>query len=349
MFILPVTRNVPVKHTAGVVYGLILVNTSIYLATCTLSSTANIAQRYGFIPTNHTPLTVLTSMFLHGSLLHLLGNMFFLWMLGEYVENVLGHLLTVVAYLACGVCGAGLLFLADPHSKIPCIGASGAISGMIGMYMVLFPHAQMDLVFYFSWFRLGTVHTSARVAILAWLGEQSVLGLLVGVTGWRLGIAFLAHVGGLLAGAALGLAIIRLGIAPGYRRMIVKKAARHLRCPACRTPLPLVSPGHHNCPACGATFRVDEQREAAISDPTKKAPSWLLIAIFLLLLAGIGQPHFRAGQSRRSTVPVAGTKVRQLQRPWQPTSARRPNLPHSATQSRRPPRPPQDRGSQHRW
>jgi membrane associated rhomboid family serine protease len=299
MFILPVTRDAPVKHTAWVVYGLILANVSIFLLTCAPSCSDSLAHRFGFIPANHEPFTVLTSMFLHASLLHILGNLFFLWMVGEYVENVLGHLLTLLVYLACGVCGAGLLFLGDPHSQILCIGASGAISGMVGMYMVLFPTAKMDLVFYFGWCRIGTVRTNALVAILAWLGEQSLLGLLVGVSGWRLGIAFLAHVGGLLGGVALGLAIIRSGIASGYRRMIAKKAAHYLRCPACRTPLSALSPGHHNCSACGATFRVDEQGEATVSDPAKKAPSWLVVGILLLVIAGIVQRHFNPSRTGR--------------------------------------------------
>jgi hypothetical protein len=219
--------------------------------------------------------------------------MFFLWMFGERVEHALGHLLTFLCYLACGACGMWLHYLVGPHSTIPCIGASGAVSGMVGTYMVLFPTAQMDLQFYLLRFPVGAVRTSAVVAVLAWFGDQAVLGFIAGVTGWRFGIAFMAHVGGLLAGAALSFAITLLGISQEYRRMIARKAARCVRCPACGTELPWLSPGLHNCWPCGATFRVDEQGDAVVSDPAKpKALAWLALIIFLLVIVGRAQMSF---------------------------------------------------------
>jgi membrane associated rhomboid family serine protease len=288
MFVLPVTRDVPTRHTAWVVYSLIVANSLVFLATWSPSSVGSIGQRFGFIPANHEWGTIFTSMFLHGSFFHILGNMFFLLMFGERVENTLGHLLTTVCYLACGVCGTGLLYLVDPHSKIPCIGASGAISGMVGMYMVLFPAAKMDLVFYLFRFKVGTIRASAVAAVLVWLVEQSLLGLVTALLGWRFGIGFMAHVGGLLAGAVLGLGVILLGISPDYRRMMAKKSSRRLTCPACGADLPWLSPGHHNCLPCGATFRVDEQGDTAVSDPAeRKAPPWLIAAILLPMFAGI--------------------------------------------------------------
>lgn len=286
MFIVPVPGATPTKHTAWVVYGLILANSCIFLATCSPSSVGSVAQRFGFIPANHQPVTVLTSMFLHASLLHILGNMFFLWMFGESVENTLGHLLTCVGYLASGACGAWFYYLVNPHSTIPCVGASGAISGLVGMYLVLFPTAKMDLAFYLRCFRVGTIHTNAVIAVVAWLAEQSVLGLIAAASGQSFGIAFMAHVGGLLAGASLGLAIIWSDISPGYRRLLANRATPYRRCPACGAEVPRSSPGHCMCWACGTTFRVDEQGEVAVSDPSEpKAAPWLILVLFLLVLA----------------------------------------------------------------
>jgi membrane associated rhomboid family serine protease len=293
MFIVPFPGDTPTKHTAWVVYGLMFANSCIFLVTCSPSAFGSVAQRFGFIPANHQAVTVLTSMFLHASLLHILGNMFFLWMFGERVENTLGHLPTFVAYLACGACGAWLYYLVNPDSTIPCVGASGAISGLVGMHLVLFPTAKMDLAFYLWRFPVGTVRTNAVVAVGVWLGEQSALGLIAAASGRSFGIAFMAHVGGLLAGASLGLAIIWSGISPGYRRMLAKRAAPFVRCPACGAEVPRSSPGHRMCWPCGTTFRVDEQGDVAVSDPSEpKAARWLVAAILVLVFAGLGKVYF---------------------------------------------------------
>src|SRR5262245_46095143 len=184
MFIIPGKRGFPIKHDAWVVYSLILTNTLIFLAIWSPSSINDVADRFGFIPANHEPLTVVTAMFLHADLFHILGNMFFLWMFGESVEHALGHFFTLLCYLAGGVFGTALHFLVNAHSTIPCIGASGAISGLVGMYMVLFPRVKMDLEFYVWRFHVGTLPTSALGAVGAWLAEQSLLGLLARLTGW---------------------------------------------------------------------------------------------------------------------------------------------------------------------
>jgi hypothetical protein len=154
------------------------------------------------------------------------------------------------------------------------------------MHLVLFPTAKMDLAFYLWRFPVGTVRTNAVVAVGVWLGEQSVLGLIAAASGRSFGIAFMAHVGGLLAGVSLSLAIIWPGISPGYRRMLAKRAAPFLRCPACGAEVPRSSPGHRMCWPCGTTFRVDEQGDVAVSDPSqpKKAP-WPILLLFLLVLA----------------------------------------------------------------
>ena len=290
MFIIPLKRDFPIKHDAWVVYSLILANTLIFLATWSPASIKDVAERFGFIPANHEPLTVLTSMFLHGDLFHILGNMFFLWMFGESVEHALGHLTTLLCYLACGVFGAALHFLVYPHSTIPCIGASGAISGLVGMYVVLFPKVKMDLAFYVWLFEVGTLPTSALAAAGAWLAEQSVLGLFARLTGWCFGIGFMAHVGGLLGGVALSFALTRLRISPVHREMIARITAPSMTCPCpgCRATMPRREAGRYRCSSCRTRFRVDEEGNIAVRDPPQsKAPTWAILLIILSVFAVI--------------------------------------------------------------
>src|SRR5262245_15278020 len=134
--------------------------------------------------------------------------MFFLWLFGEPVEDALGHTLTAISYIASGFLATYLYYLVNSHSPIPCIGASGAISGMVGMFMVLFPSAKVDLEVFVWRFHVTTISTNSVGAIGAWLGEQALLGVFARATGWSFGVAFMAHVGGLLAGIGLGIALL---------------------------------------------------------------------------------------------------------------------------------------------
>ena len=143
------------------------------------------------------PLNVLTSMFLHGSWLHLLGNMWFLWLFGNNIEDSMTRPRFVVFYMLCGLAAALLQVFADPRSPIPMVGASGAISGVMGAYLVLYPRVRV-----FSLVTLGFFFTSvalpAWVMLLYWMLLQ-VLGGITSVSG-RGGVAFWAHVGGFIAG-----------------------------------------------------------------------------------------------------------------------------------------------------
>jgi len=138
-------------------------------------------------------LTLVTSMFLHGGFMHLLGNMLFLWVLGDNIEDALGHKRFVAFYLLCGVGAALAHGLMDPASTVPMIGASGAISGIIGAYLMLHPKARIKtLVSYF----------------IVWLPAWVVLGLWIGfqflaISGGGGGVAWWAHVGGFFAGVIL--------------------------------------------------------------------------------------------------------------------------------------------------
>lgn len=142
--------------------------------------------------------TVLSSMFMHGGWLHLLGNVWFLWVFGNNVEDAMGHVRFLGFYLLCGLGAAAAQILADPASSVPMVGASGAISGVMGAYAVLYPKVKIHML-------VVLVIIFFRVTVPAWLmlGYWFVLqtvGLGVDSVG---GVAFWAHVGGFVAGAVL--------------------------------------------------------------------------------------------------------------------------------------------------
>ena len=137
----------------------------------------------------------LSSMFMHGSIMHIGGNMLFLWIFGDNIENRIGHLRFVVFYLLTGFIAAAAHILTETNSIVPMLGASGAISGVLGGYLLLFPNKQVRAVM-FS-FMMTTV--PAFVALGAWIGLQ----LLQSYLGGGGGVAYMAHIGGFIAGLAL--------------------------------------------------------------------------------------------------------------------------------------------------
>ncbi len=147
-----------------------------------------------------TPLPVyfnfLSSMFMHGDIMHIFGNMLFLWIFGDNLENLLGHVRFAAFYIVCGIAAAVAQIVMDTDSIIPMLGASGAISGVLGGYVLLFPQRQVRaLIFSF----LTTV--PAFVAIGIWIGYQLIVSYLTPAgTG---GVAYAAHIGGFIAGVAL--------------------------------------------------------------------------------------------------------------------------------------------------
>lgn len=146
--------------------------------------------------------TAVTSMFLHGGWMHLIGNMWFLWIFGNNVEDSMGHLRFVVFYLVCGLAAAGLQVAFAPDSPIPMVGASGAIGGVMGAYIVLYPKVRVHMLVL-----LGFFATRIAVPAIFMLGYWFAIQLLggaqsLGQTGQG-GVAFWAHVGGFAAGAVL--------------------------------------------------------------------------------------------------------------------------------------------------
>ncbi|RKY66340.1 MAG: rhomboid family intramembrane serine protease [Candidatus Latescibacterota bacterium] len=143
-------------------------------------------------------LTPLTAMFVHGGILHLFGNMLYLWIFGDNIEDVLGHLRFLLFYLGCGIIAAGVQVFFEPNCRLPMIGASGAVAGVLGAYLVCFPTARVyTLAFLFLWIRV------LRVPALLFLGLWFLIQLNNALGSSAGGIAWFAHIGGFLAGVVL--------------------------------------------------------------------------------------------------------------------------------------------------
>jgi len=151
-------------------------------------------------------VTIFTSMFLHGGLFHIAGNMLYLWIFGDNVEDTLGHARFLVFYLLAGVAAALAQTVVHPTSRIPMIGASGAVSGVLGAYLLLFPYASVLILLIFGFF-VRIVRWPAMIVLGLWIVVQFVSGLVTvsvsGSGGAAGGTAWFAHIGGFLAGMAL--------------------------------------------------------------------------------------------------------------------------------------------------
>ncbi len=144
--------------------------------------------------------TVFTSMFMHGGWMHLIGNMLYLWVFGNNVEDAMGHSRFIIFYLLCGIAAVFAQALPDPGSEIPMIGASGAISGVLGAYLLLYPHAKV-LVAIPVVVIIHTIRIPAAFVLIFWFALQLISSYMSGDEGG--GVAFGAHIGGFIAGMAL--------------------------------------------------------------------------------------------------------------------------------------------------
>lgn len=155
---------------------------------------------YGFKPVQFSVLTLFTSMFLHGGISHIFGNMWFLYIFGDNVEDKFGHFKYIFFYMLSGIAASILHYLLNINSDIPAVGASGAISGVLGAYIVLFPHAKVYVT--------GSFGHAGKVSALFMLGFWFLFQLASGAMslfGTQSGIAFFAHIGGFAFGAVIGL------------------------------------------------------------------------------------------------------------------------------------------------
>ena len=145
--------------------------------------------------------TLVSSMFLHGGWMHLIGNMLYLWIFGNNIEDVMGYAKFVVFYLLCGILAALSHAVIDQGSTVPMVGASGAISGILGAYILLYPHARVLILVPLGFF-MHTLYVPAGVVLGLWFVMQLLPGVLtLGQEGG--GIAFFAHIGGFVAGILL--------------------------------------------------------------------------------------------------------------------------------------------------
>jgi len=225
----PLKDDVPGRTTPFITVGLIAINVVVFLYQISLGlegSTPGVAVRelileFGLTPCRLTGycadalpglpspwVTMLTSMFLHGGLFHVGGNMLYLWIFGDNVEDTLGHGRFLIFYLLSGVAAALVQTMVSPASAIPMLGASGAVSGVLGAYLLLFPHARVLTLLIFGFF-FRMVHIPAVVVLGFWIVVQFVNGFLtVTVTAVRGesaggGVAWFAHIGGFVAGMGL--------------------------------------------------------------------------------------------------------------------------------------------------
>lgn len=207
MFVLPVNRDKPPVHTPWVTWGLIVVNSVVWIGLAALDLNERSIQSYGLRPAHWAWSNLFAHMFLHVGFLHLAGNMYFLWMFAPKLEERLGQIPFLLSYLVSGVGAASLHSLLSPGSTLPLVGASGAISGVAGMYFVLFPRSPFELQLYFGWWLVKKFRSQTRTAVGVWIGEQFLLGLITSSI-HSVGIAFWAHVGGFATGLMISGVIV---------------------------------------------------------------------------------------------------------------------------------------------
>jgi len=208
---IPLRDTIPSATVPVVTRALIAANVLTFLYQVGLGpSDEAFVRTYGLVP-RHVHLQdlatlqpFLTSMFLHGGWMHLLGNMLYLHIFGDNVEDRLGHVRFLALYLLGGLIAGMAQVAFNPHSGVPMVGASGAIAGVTGAYFLFFPHARIvTLVPIFIFIQI--VELPAVFFLLVWFGFQLLLGFgSLGAHGAAGGVAFWAHVGGFLAGMALG-------------------------------------------------------------------------------------------------------------------------------------------------
>ncbi|HEV3214981.1 MAG TPA: rhomboid family intramembrane serine protease [Vicinamibacterales bacterium] len=199
---IPLRDVIPSRTFPAVNIALIVLNGVVFLGELSIPD-ANLQaflRNYGIVPGDFWLPTVLTSMFLHGGWLHLVGNMLYLWIFGDNVEDRLGHFRYLVFYLFCGSVAAAAHIYMNPGSLVPTIGASGAIAGVMGAYFVLYPQSRiLALVPLIIFFRV------MEVPAIVFLGIWFVIQFLSGASTTGVessgGVAFWAHVAGFVAGA----------------------------------------------------------------------------------------------------------------------------------------------------
>lgn len=216
---IPLRDTIPHSHFPKLVLLLIFVNFGVFLLQASLHPDAlqSLIYTFGIVPArfsdprwaasaglaSHDYLPFVTNMFLHGGWLHVISNMWSLWLFGDNVEDRMGSVRFLLFYLLCGIAASAAHYFSDASSTIPAVGASGAIAGVMGAYFRLFPHAKvLALVPFFGF--LTTAHVPAVLYLGLWFVTQLLSGAAtLSIEGQGGGIAFWAHIGGFAAGFLL--------------------------------------------------------------------------------------------------------------------------------------------------
>jgi membrane associated rhomboid family serine protease len=211
---IPLRDDIRSRRRPFVLYAILGINIAVFLYELSLGSDLNgFISRYGAIPYFifhprglSTYLTIFTSMFMHAGILHIGFNMLFLWVFGDNIEDRMGHIIFIFFYLVTGTAGALLHSVTVPNSTVPMVGASGAISGILGAYIILYPKARVlalvPIIFFFRVIRLPAI-----IFLGIWFLYQLLSGVATSAAGG--GVAYLAHIGGFIAGIVFALPFIR--------------------------------------------------------------------------------------------------------------------------------------------
>ena len=184
-----------------ITYSIILINI-LTLSVQHYIGQSSFIYNYGFIPNKFEIKTIFSSMFMHGGIVHITSNMWFLYIFGDNIESILGHVKFFVFYLMCGIFAAIAQFLFDPDSSIPMVGASGAIAGVLGAYMIRFPKARVHVLAIIFIF-ITTIAVPAQIVLGVWFLIQLSSGLSSIGIDTNGGVAWFAHIGGFIAGVGL--------------------------------------------------------------------------------------------------------------------------------------------------
>ena len=218
---IPVATSVPIRHPPVMVWGIIAANVAVFGLEMAMSETqlAHFATLWGVVPARflasewvgdyiYNSLTAVTSTFFHGGLLHILVNMWFLWVFGHNVEDFIGPLRFLLFYLGCGMASglASLVFV--PTSTIPTIGASGAVAGILGAYLVMFPRTRLLVIFPLLFFPIFFTVPAVIYLAVWFLIQYFSMGSLT-PSGDEADVAWWAHLAGFLAGLSAGPLLVR--------------------------------------------------------------------------------------------------------------------------------------------
>lgn len=215
----PFRDHNPSRHTPIVTWSLIALNLALFAFYWSqLPNERALAEfffRWGLVPARSDPMTFVSSMFLHGGFMHLAGNMLFLWVFGDNMEDQMGRLGFLMFYFLGGFAASAAQIVSDPGSNIPIVGASGAIAGVMGGYLLMFPKARVDVLLFLVIY-IRVIPIPAWIVLGVWFGMQLFQG--ASVASDQGGVAYWAHAGGFLAGLGMTLPLWQKRGGPAFWR-----------------------------------------------------------------------------------------------------------------------------------